>query len=251
MVTGQPMPLKGYYQDNSNLHQTNVESLKEKQMILEGLAAVLNREVEKIIIDHNSIDHQRTLNADAIDQLKSRIATLERGLALKDIAMAEQELRLNELETTSFDGTLIWVIEDVARRRQEAMNGHTPSIYSPIFFTNRAGYKVCVRIYLNGDGMGKGTHISLFFVIMRGQYDAILSWPFKQKVTLMLLDQNNREHVIDAFRPDASSSSFRRPQSAMNIASGVPLFCQWSHVEDRRHAYIKDDKMFLKILVDG
>ena len=45
-----------------------------------------------------------------------------------------------------------------------------------------AGYKMCARIYLNGDGMGKGTHVSLFFVIMRGQYDALLKWPFRQKV---------------------------------------------------------------------
>lgn len=36
----------------------------------------------------------------------------------------------------------------------------------------------------------------------------------------MLLDQNNREHIIDAFRPDVTSSSFQRPVTEMNIASG-------------------------------
>jgi len=41
---------------------------------------------------------------------------------------------------------------------------------------------MCARLYLNGDGMGKGTHVSLFFVIMRGAYDALLKWPFRQKV---------------------------------------------------------------------
>ena len=45
-----------------------------------------------------------------------------------------------------------------------------------------AGYKMCARLYLNGDGMGKGTHVSLFFVIMRGPCDALLKWPFRQKV---------------------------------------------------------------------
>ena len=60
---------------------------------------------------------------------------------------------------------------------------------------------MCARIYLNGDGMGKGTHISLFFVIMRGEYDALLRWPFRQKVTFMLLDQENggtRDRCIQA-----------------------------------------------------
>lgn len=41
---------------------------------------------------------------------------------------------------------------------------------------------MCLRIYLNGDGTGRGTHLSLFFVVMRGHSDALLKWPFNQKV---------------------------------------------------------------------
>lgn len=37
-------------------------------------------------------------------------------------------------------------------------------------------------MYLNGDGTGKGTHLSLFFVVMKGDYDALLPWPFRHKV---------------------------------------------------------------------
>jgi hypothetical protein len=37
-------------------------------------------------------------------------------------------------------------------------------------------------LYLNGDGSGKKTHLSLFIVIMRGEYDALLPWPFRNKV---------------------------------------------------------------------
>ena len=232
-----------------NPESNTIQIIEEKQMIIEGLAAVLNREVEKLIHDQNNLEQQSTTNTDTLDQLQVSLASLERGSTLKDLAFAEHDLRIGELETSSFDGTMMIALKDISTRLQEAINGRTPSIYSTPFYTSRAGYKMCVRIYLNGDGMGKGTHISLFFVIMRGQYDAILPWPFKQKVTLMLLDQNNREHVIDAFRPDPSSSSFRRPQSAMNIASGVPLFCPLSKLEDPRYAYIKEDTMFFKVTV--
>ena len=107
---------------------------------------------------------------------------------------------------------------------------------------------MCARIYLNGDGMGRGTHISVFFVVMRGQYDALLRWPFRQKVTFMLMDQDNVEHVIDAFRPDPSSSSFQRPRRETNIASGCPMFCPLTELNN--HAYVRDDTMFLKIIVD-
>lgn len=69
------------------------------------------------------------------------------------------------------------------------------------------------------------------------------------QVTLMLLDQNNKEHIIDAFRPDVSSSSFQRPVSDMNIASGCPLFCPLSKL-DSKNSYIRDDTIFIKAIVD-
>lgn len=69
------------------------------------------------------------------------------------------------------------------------------------------------------------------------------------QVTLMLLDQNNREHIIDAFRPDVTSSSFQRPITEMNIASGCPLFCPVS-VMEAKNSYVRDDAIFIKAIVD-
>ena len=40
---------------------------------------------------------------------------------------------------------------------------------------------MCIRAYLNGDGIGENTHLSLFFVIMKGEYDPLLVWPFDYK----------------------------------------------------------------------
>ena len=42
---------------------------------------------------------------------------------------------------------------------------------------------LCARLYPNGDGIGKGTHLSLFFVVMKEDYNALLPWPFRQKVS--------------------------------------------------------------------
>lgn len=50
------------------------------------------------------------------------------------------------------------------------------------FYTSKYGYRMCLRVYLNGDGTGRGTHLSLFFVVMKGPNDALLRWPFNQKV---------------------------------------------------------------------
>ena len=98
--------------------------------------------------------------------------------------------------------------------------------------------------------MGKDTHISLFFVVMPGTYNALLPWPFRQKVTLMLLDQSRREHIIDCFCPDPSSSSFKRPVGEMNIASGCPMFMAICQLQQDGREYIKDDIMLVRIMVD-
>ena len=185
---------------------------------------------------------------DEIRKLQRRMESLEHTLSLRNVVAAELEEHVRQQEFSSFDGVLIWKITDFARRQNDAKTGKQISLNSPCFYTSRHGYKMRARIYLNGDGTGKGTHISLFFVVMRGEYDALLRWPFRQKVTLMLMDQNNVEHVIDAFRPDRNSSSFQRPRRESNIPSGCPTFCSLS--EFSNHAYVRDDTMFIKVIVD-
>lgn len=70
------------------------------------------------------------------------------------------------------------------------------------------------------------------------------------QVTFMLLDQNNREHVIDAFRPDLTSASFQRPVNDMNIASGCPMFLPLFKLQSPKYAYVKEDTLFLKCIVE-
>ena len=207
-----------------------------------------NRTIEQANRDMGTVRRLVDTVQETIRRLERRIDSIEHTLALRNVTLADLEEYIRQQEFSSYDGQLLWKITEYARKRNEAVNGQQVSFYSPCFFTSRYGYKMCARIYLNGDGMGRGTHISVFFVVMRGQYDALLRWPFRQKVTFMLMDQDNVEHVIDAFRPDPSSSSFQRPRRETNIASGCPMFC--SLTELNNHAYVRDDTMFLKIIVD-
>ncbi|XP_063804552.1 TNF receptor-associated factor 3 isoform X3 [Pseudophryne corroboree] len=181
--------------------------------------------------------------------LETQINRHDQMLSVHDIRLADMDLRFQVLETASYNGVLIWKIRDYKRRKQEAVMGKTLSLYSQPFYTGYFGYKMCARVYLNGDGMGKNTHLSLFFVIMRGEYDALLPWPFKQKVSLMLMDQGpSRRHLGDAFKPDPNSSSFKKPTGEMNIASGCPVFVAQTVLENG--TYIKDDTIFIKVIVD-
>nr|XP_006640571.1 PREDICTED: TNF receptor-associated factor 2-like isoform X2 [Lepisosteus oculatus] len=225
------------------------QELELKVGTFENIVCVLNREVERSSTTLEAYNRQHRLDQEKIETLGNKVRQLERTAGLKDLTIAEMEGKLRELLAATYDGVFVWRISDFTKKRQDAIAGRAPAMFSPAFYTSKYGYKMCLRIYLNGDGTGRGTHLSLFFVVMRGQNDALLKWPFNQKVTLMLLDQNNREHIIDAFRPDVTSSSFQRPVSEMNIASGCPLFCPLSKL-DSKNSYIRDDTIFIKAIVD-
>ena len=114
-----------------------------------------------------------------------------------------------------------------------------------------SGYKMCARLYLNGDGIGKDSHMSLFLVLMKGRFDAILSWPFTHRVTMLLLDQSGDcNHVQEKFRPDPNSSSFQRPRSEMNIATGCPRFISKNDLERHKTLYTRENTMFIQIIVE-
>ncbi|XP_054612682.1 TNF receptor-associated factor 2 [Dunckerocampus dactyliophorus] len=228
---------------------TQSVDLKKKVSALENIACVLNREVERSSVTLEAFSHQHRLDQEKIENLSNKVHQLERALATRDFQLSETEQLLRELQFCTYDGVFVWKISDFSRRRLDAVAGRAPAMFSPAFYSSKYGYKMCLRLYLNGDGTGRGTHLSLFFVVMRGRCDALLKWPFSQKVTLMLLDQNNREHIIDAFRPDVTSTSFQRPSSEMNIASGCPLFCPLGKLA-AKSPYLQDDTIFIKAIVD-
>ena len=243
-------PMVGFHKHGCVIKNEQLDQLEKNHETNQSIVTVLSREVEQLNVSSADYDTQQKIDNDLIDSMQKKIKQLERTMALKDLSLNENEQRLRGLEMTSHAGSIVWPIKNYTEVKREAAGGRSHSIYSPPFYSSRSGYKLCARIYLNGDGVGKNSHISLFLVLMRGPYDAILQWPFNLKVTMMLLNQNKREHIIDAFRPDPTSTSFRRPLSDMNIASGCPMFASHTKVEDKKQGYIKDDTLFIKIIVE-
>uniref|UniRef100_A0A4W5R463 TNF receptor-associated factor 1 n=1 Tax=Hucho hucho TaxID=62062 RepID=A0A4W5R463_9TELE len=215
-----------------------IDTQQQRVQISENIISVLNRAVEKTQLSVEALERENQSSHDMIHQLEIKVTEQQHRLARKDLVISSLKGSLRTHQEVSYDRTFIWRLSDLSSKMKEAISGHwnRPNLYSPAFYTSRYGFKVCMRMYLNGDGVGKGTHISLFFVIMKGEYDPLLSWPFKHKVNFFLLDQNHREHVIDAFRPDLTSSSFQKPFSDMNVASGCPLFFPLGKLCSPKHA---------------
>ena len=133
--------------------------------------------------------------------LEERVLEVERTLNILSVHHSELELQLQASLASTHNGAFLWRIPEVRRRIHDAKMGRIISIYSPPFYTGRNGYKMCIRAYLNGDGTGEGTHLSIFFVLMRGEYDPLLQWPFESKVSLILVDQDHMKHLVQTFKP--------------------------------------------------
>lgn len=164
-------------------------------------------------------------------------------LELHTAQLSHSQQHLTELEATSCDGKMIWKIQDV-RRRSEADAGGLTSVP---FHAGRCGYKMAARAYLRGDGDGRGTHLSLYVVLLPGDFDALLPWPFTHTVCLSVLDQSGTgRHRSLSFRPDPASKSFRRPSADANVAVGFSRFLPL----DKLDAFVKDDTLFVKVKVE-
>ena len=162
---------------------------------------------------------------------------------------SEVSLTLQTLQATSYDGKYIWKIPDITRRRRDALLGKTVSLYSAPFYTDRFGYRMCLRVYLDGDGSGKGCYISYFLTIMKGEYDALLEWPFQLTVTLSMINQKGNGNIVQSFKPNPNSTSFHRPKSDMNVASGCPKFASLSVLDNPE--FIVNDAAFFECVVNG
>ncbi|XP_052224632.1 TNF receptor-associated factor 5-like [Dreissena polymorpha] len=234
------------------LEQTLNSAMDTKLEACETKALTLRDNLEKTISYLNEQNNDLQNLKDIQDTNMQRINALENTMKVREASIIElEQIFMDNNPLVSYNGVFIWKFTDFLWKQQEAQQGRNVSHYSTPFFTSRFGYKICARLYPNGDGMGKGTHLSVFFVVMKGEYDALQEWPFKQRVTFCLLNQERGSHVVDSFRPDPTSSSFRRPQNYMNIASGCPLFVRLDALVSTRNGLLKDDTIFLKIIVDS
>ena len=185
---------------------------------------------------------------DFITSIEDRVFCLERRVHHLDHSYSELEHQLHTSFANTYNGDFLWRISEVHRRIQDAKNGRTTSIFSFPFCSGRNGYKMCIRAYLNGDGTGEGTHLSIFFALMKGEYDPLLQWPFDCQVSLILIDQTHKNHIVKQFTPDPQSNCFNRPVSEMNFASGCPRFAKLSVLDNPN--YVKEDVMYIKTIVD-
>jgi TNF receptor-associated factor 4 len=161
-----------------------------------------------------------------------------------------------EKATTSRDGVLIWKVQGVAEKMEEAKGSDGLELVSLPFFTSNCGYKLQASLFLGGNGGGEDTHMSIYIKVLPGDFDSILKWPFKHTVSFTLMDQNpdrnSAVNIVESFIPDPNWPNFSRPSTVEDpdqLGFGFPKFVPHGMLAVRN--YIKDDTLFIKIRADA
>ena len=232
---------------------TKLGIIKEKVHEGEKAGGILHcKAVEQFDVIER-VDKSTKQQRDDIKTLKTRVIEMEKQSANQNASVNQLQKWNAWQEVAPRDGVMVWKLTNIERRLRDAKAANQPALYSQPFFTGTPGYKLCSRVYLNGDGAGKNTHLSLFLAVMRSDNDAILPWPFEAKVTFTALNQSYQtRHKTEQFilDSDSQSSCSKRPVNELNSATGRPLFIQQSLLYDITSGFTDEDTLFLKIVVE-
>ncbi len=127
--------------------------------------------------------------------------------------------------------------------------------YSPPFYTSNKGYKMCIRLNANGHKIGKGTHVSMFAYLMKGDNDDFLSWLFPGTVTIELLNQledNNHYKKTLSFPVDDMVSQRVVDGQRAPKGYGYAEFISHANLDYNpffKTQYLKDDTLVVRVSI--
>ena len=230
---------------NANDMNVNINETHETVNVLKKEVEILKDELGQSQIHVTGVGVR--LKKD-VEDLKSKIKSIERKNDEHSKSVVDMDLKIQLQENKTIYGELIWKIDKIDYRMRQARSGKTVALHSAPCYTKQYEYKYCSRLYLLGDGMGRSTHISMFVVVMKSEFDQLLTWPMRKRITFKLINlQNEADSVIESFISNPRSSSFQRPTNNMNVACGCPMFITIERFLSG--GFIKDNCVYIKTTI--
>ena len=145
----------------------------------------------------------------------------------------------------------VWKIEKFSEILGRARAMKQQRKESSVFYTENYGYKLKISISFNLSTYDLSRYefidgLSASIVLIKGEYDAILPWPFNRNVILTLIDQKQdpekRENLVCK---GYSHKLWNRPKPGQSFdVQLVALFVSYEKLQTRW--YIVDDTLFLQ-----
>ena len=209
--------------------------LREKQQQIE----TLKEQIVQVKQDHEerikAVEQRREKQIKSLEvqsqQQVERIGKLEKQLKEKEQELEQLNMKLGmpPLHFTMSN------FNQLKTRRPRAC------WFSPPMYTHPHGYKFCFEVWADGYGNGRGTHVSVYFYSMSGEFDATLQWPAKFTITLQLLNQHRDQDHITV----AKQSQWNKPERERVCAAEFNLILiAHTHLElnaQKQTQYLKND----------
>ena len=159
-----------------------------------------------------------------------------------DLALDTVSSREEQHKTLSEGEALVFKLPGYAVKKEK-----NERFYSPSFYTSSGGYRICINVYVNGYGAGKGTHLTVSTKLLEGRYDDQLHWPFMGTVTYELLNQlaDDKHYSLVSLYVASSDMQVGCSRGIIKYLSHSSL----SHDPATNTQYLLDDTLYFRVSV--
>ena len=174
------------------------------------------------------------------DYLKLRVSTIVYSTPLLPLTPAWQD----SLSTTQSGAQ--FTISEYFKRKQ--FNNY---YFSPPFTTSPQGYRLSIVVWANGYVSGKGSHLSIYAFIMKGQHDDRLQWPFTGTIIIELLNWlEDKGHYKETLSIDTNNSFTRVTEGEYGNNDGYEQFISQSTLNSSTNTqYLYQDCIRVRVQV--
>lgn len=156
----------------------------------------LSREFRGLKLLSTSRDEIIKQQNQRITELEERNQSLQHKVdSLSLQPKAERVDGVQELRSHLYIAPVVYTMPEFSARVSQF--GTNPMFKPHPFYTFPEGYKMQLIVNAYGDGQGRGSHMSVFLTLLKGDFDDKLQWPFRGSVSIQILSQDGGQHYTD------------------------------------------------------
>ena len=224
-----------------------------EEVIPRRLLASHNETCPKAIItcEYNTVGCNKRMKREEKEEHNKESVQEHLQMTKEELQMATKRISYLEIKNALLSSNEVFKLMQFSQKKEENEDWNSLG-----FYTSPGGYKMKLNVCPNGDGNGKGTHVSCFICLMSGEYDDTLEWPFQGEVTIELLNQlEDMNHVKGTIHYNESTSEKCKQIVVAGTRSkgwGAPRFIPHSELEYNpitNCQYLKDDSLYFRVSV--
>ena len=202
-------------QETEDMKAENVEGFSPFQVLMKLVLdkRELEKELQRARAENAAVHHRRQI-------LRSQLAGNFRAV-----------------EADS--GNILTVFSQIHQKIVESL-AEDKTFSSQPFFLERCRYKV--RLSMHFDLINNEPSMSLNFMIIKGEFDSELEWPFPHQITFKVINKTGGRDIIRSLGSQ-DSSTCAKPDTDKNIIYGCPNIASQTEL---MRGYIQDDSVFLE-----